>query len=79
VSQLRVTVDVHIHYSFEPLASSTQVNRWLMLDVTMPLLLLSLRPLILKSFDSENVRTIAAVKKYAEAHSGGSPSIQPQS
>ena len=28
----------------------------------MPILLLALRPLILKSFDRENVRTIAAVR-----------------
>jgi hypothetical protein len=34
----------------------------------MPILLLPLRHLIVKSFDTENLRTIAAVKKYAEAH-----------
>jgi hypothetical protein len=32
VSQLMATVDVHIHYSFEPQDSGTQVNRWLVLD-----------------------------------------------
>ncbi|HEX3835018.1 MAG TPA: SRPBCC family protein, partial [Solirubrobacteraceae bacterium] len=62
VNQLKATVDVHIHYSFEGQDSGTQINRWLVLDITMPLLLLPLRPLILKSFDTENVRTIAAVK-----------------
>jgi hypothetical protein len=39
--------------------------------LTIPLLLLPLRPLILRSFDRENMRTNAAVKKYAEAHPGG--------
>jgi hypothetical protein len=63
VSQLKATVDVHIHYSFEPQDSGTRVSRWLVLDISMPLPLLPLRQLILKSFDRENVRTIAAVKK----------------
>jgi hypothetical protein len=70
---------VHIHYSFEPQDSGTQVSRWLVLDITMPILLLPLRQLILKSFDTENLRTIAAVKKYAEAHSDGIPGLQPAS
>ena len=43
----------------------------------MPILLFPLRQLILKSFDKENVRTIAAVKKYAEAHPDGIPRLQP--
>lgn len=30
-----------------------------------------LRRLILSSFDKENLRTMAAVKKYAETHSEG--------
>jgi hypothetical protein len=77
VSQVKATVDVHIHYSFEPKDSGTQVNRWLVLDITMPILLLPLRQLILKSVDRENLRTIAAVKKYAEAHSDGIPGLQP--
>jgi hypothetical protein len=76
VSQLRATVDVHIHYSLEPGSGGTQVTRWLMLDITMPILLLPLRGLIIKSFDAENVRTIAAVKKYAEAHPDGIPGGQ---
>jgi carbon monoxide dehydrogenase subunit G len=75
VSQLKATIDVHIHYSLEPQDSGTQVNRWLVLDITMPIPLLPLRPLILKSFDRENVRTIAAIKKYAEAHPHRSPSL----
>jgi hypothetical protein len=37
----------------------------------MPSLFRPLRRLILSSFDKENPRTMAAVKKYAETHSGG--------
>jgi hypothetical protein len=70
VRQLRATVDVHIHYSFEGEPTSTSVNRWLVLDVTMPWLLRPLRRAIIASFDKENVRTLAAVKQYAEAHPG---------
>jgi hypothetical protein len=66
VSQLRSTVDVNIHYSFEPDNSSTRVSRWLVLDISMPTLLRPLRWLIVRSFDNENRRTMAAVKAYAE-------------
>jgi hypothetical protein len=73
VRQLRATVDVHIHYSFEAGPDhNTQVTRWLLLDVSMPLLLRPLRPVIISRFDQENVRTMAAVKAYAESH-GASP------
>jgi hypothetical protein len=34
----------------------------------MPILLRPARRLIIKSFDEENLRTMAAVKAYAEAH-----------
>lgn len=34
----------------------------------MPMLLRPLRPLLIRSFDEENVRTMTAVKKHAEAH-----------
>ena len=73
VTQLRATVDVHIHYSFEQENDSTRVSRWLVLDITMPIIIRPLRRLILSSFDKENLRTMAAVKKYAEAHTGDSP------
>src|ERR1700722_16271685 len=73
VSQLRATVDVHIHYSFEPDQAGTRVSRWLVLDVAMPTLLPPLRRLIVSRFDKENVRTMDAVKKYAEAHDGDRP------
>ena len=73
VPQLRATVDVHIHYSFEPANAGTQVSRWLVVDIIMPALFRPLRRAIVSRFDQENVRTIAAVKTYAEAHPGGAP------
>lgn len=79
VSQLKATVDVHIHYSFEPEGDGTNVTRWLVLDITMPILFRPLRRLIIRSFDEENVRTMAAVKKYAEAHPDGILGTQPAS
>jgi hypothetical protein len=36
----------------------------------MPFVFLPLLPLIIRTFDKENVRTMAAVKEYAEAHPG---------
>ena len=78
VSQLKATVDVHIHYSFEPEDGGTLVARWLVLDVTMPILLRPLRRLIIRSFDEENMRTMAQVKKYAEAHVDGIGERSPQ-
>lgn len=71
VKQLKATVDVHIHYSFEcddGDERQTRMARWLVLDVAMPIALRPLRRFIISSFDRENVRTIAAVKRYAEAH-----------
>jgi uncharacterized protein YndB with AHSA1/START domain len=70
VRQLRATVDVHIHYSFEPADAGTQVNRWLVLDITMPLVLRPLRSAVISKFDKENVRTMSAVKQYAESEPG---------
>jgi hypothetical protein len=72
VRQLRTSIDVHIHYSFEREGADTVVNRWLILDVRMPFVLRPLRPVITSRFDKENQRTMAAVKKYAEAHAGDS-------
>ena len=72
VRQLRATVDVHIHYSFEKDDKQTRVTRWLLLDVEMPLVLRPLRRAIVTKFDKENVRTMAAVKAYAEAHTNES-------
>jgi hypothetical protein len=39
----------------------------------MPAIARPLRRLIISSFDKENLRTMAAVKKYAEAHTGDAP------
>jgi hypothetical protein len=69
VRQLLATVDVHIHYSLEADSGGTVVIRWLVLDVTMPFVFLPLRPAVTASFNKENVRTMAALKQYAEAHS----------
>jgi uncharacterized protein YndB with AHSA1/START domain len=69
VRQLAATVDVRIHYSLEAGEGGTVVTRWLVLDVTMPVVLQPLRTLIITSFDKENVRTMAALKRYAEAQS----------
>jgi hypothetical protein len=66
--QLRATVDVHIHYSFGPENTGALITRWLVLDITMPVIARPLRGLIVRSFDRENLRTMAAVKTYAEAH-----------
>ena len=59
--------------TFEPENESTRVSRWLVLDITMPAITRPLRRLIVSSFDKENLRTMAAVKKYAEAHTGDAP------
>jgi hypothetical protein len=46
------------------------VCRWLVPGISMPRPFRPLRRLILSSFDKENLRTMTAVKKYAETHSG---------
>jgi hypothetical protein len=68
VNQLRATVDVHIHYSFEREKHSTRISRWLVLDIAMPAVFRPMRNLITERFDSENVRTMNAVKEYTESH-----------
>ena len=71
VSQLRATIDVQIHYSLErepaPESARTKVSRWLVLDISMPALFRPLKTVITGRFDRENVRTMAALKAYAEA------------
>jgi hypothetical protein len=69
VGQIWTTIDVHIHYSLEPRDGATVVTRWLVLDITLPTAFRPLRPLITARFNKENLRTMAALKKYAEAHS----------
>ncbi len=70
VRQLRATVDVHIHYSIEVVGAATRVTRWLVLDVDVPRLGRPARRLIINAFDKENVRTMAALAQYVEAHVG---------
>jgi Polyketide cyclase / dehydrase and lipid transport len=67
VSQLRATIDVHIHYSLEREGDRTRVNRWLVLDFSMPFVVRPLRRAITGSFDRENVRTLAALTAYTES------------
>ena len=67
---MRATVDVHIHYSFEQEQAGTVVSRWLILDFRMPIAFRLLRPVITAQFDKQNLRTMASVKQYAEAHAG---------
>src|SRR5215472_16151781 len=63
---LAATIDVRIHYSLEQQDAETTVNRWLVLDIRMPFVFRLLQPLVTASFDKENVRTMAALKRYAE-------------
>jgi uncharacterized protein YndB with AHSA1/START domain len=66
VPQLRGSVDVHVHYTLEPEDGGTRVERWLILDVAVPLPLRPLRAAVTSRFDKENVRLLAALKQYAE-------------
>lgn len=77
IRQLRASVDVHIHYSLEPEETGTVVSRWLVLDIDMPVAVRPLRSAITARFDQENLRTMAAVKQYAEAHAGDGVSNPP--
>jgi hypothetical protein len=71
VRQLRATIDVRIHYSLEPSGGGTLVVRWLVMDFAMPVLARPLRRLAIRRFDQENSRTLAELRRYAEAYSDG--------
>jgi hypothetical protein len=72
VRQLRATIDVHIHYALEEYdQGSTAVTRWLVLDFSMPTIFRPLRSAITSRFHKENLRTMAALAAYAQAHAGG--------
>lgn len=73
VTQLRATVEVHIHYCLEPQDAGTLVSRWLILDIEMPAITRPLRRLITSSFDKENQRTMTALKNYAESPAAAAP------
>ena len=66
VTQLRATVDVHIHYAIEREDGGTRVDRWLVLDVNMPRILRPVRSALISKFDKENERTLAVLKRHAE-------------
>jgi hypothetical protein len=68
--QVLATVDVNIHYSLEAQDDTTLVTRWLVLDVTMPVVLRPLRAVVMSRFNQESARTMAALKAYAEAKPG---------
>jgi hypothetical protein len=51
-----------------PFSVARTVTRWLVLDIALPIFFRPLRPLVTRSFDKENVRTMAALKAYAEAN-----------
>jgi hypothetical protein len=44
------------------------VNRWLVLDMSMPSFFHPLRRLVTSKFDQENLRTMASLKEYGEAN-----------
>jgi hypothetical protein len=67
VPEALATVNVHIHYAFEHNDGGTDLTRWLVLDITMPLITRPVRRLITSSFDKENIRVLAALKHSAEA------------
>jgi hypothetical protein len=72
LKQVAATVDVHIHYSLEAGDGGTVVTRWLVLDIAMPLVFRPIRPVVTAGFDKENLRTMAALKRYAEARPAAS-------
>ena len=67
-SPIETDVDARIRYTFEPSQGSTAVVRELdlIIDLRGPLKLLT--PLLLRGFRKENVRTLACLKRYVEAH-----------
>ena len=67
VPEALATVNVHIHYAFERNDGGTDLTRWLVLAITMPLITRPVRRLITSSFDKENIRVLAALKQSAEA------------
>ena len=64
VAPARGVVDVHIHYSFAEKDGGTLVQRWLLLEIRLPLVLLPVKGVIVRRFDAENVRTMDAVARH---------------
>src|ERR1700689_5378455 len=64
---LKANIDVHIRYTLEPLERATSVIRDLDLTIQMPALVKIAEPLVIWAFNKENVRILAALKRYVEA------------
>jgi hypothetical protein len=60
-------IDVHIRYDCELRRSATYVVRALDLTIEMPGLLKLSQPLVTRAFRQENLRIVAALKRYVEA------------
>jgi uncharacterized protein YndB with AHSA1/START domain len=65
---LSADIDVHIRCRFEPLERGTFVSRELDLTIRMPGIMKLAMPLVLYAFRKENVRMLAELKRYVEAH-----------
>jgi uncharacterized protein YndB with AHSA1/START domain len=65
---LHTDVDARIRYTFEPKDGGTFVDRRLVLTINLSGLLKITQPFILHAFRKENVRTLAALKRFAEEH-----------
>ena len=64
---LTANIDVHIHYTLEPVERATKVIRDLDLTIQIPGLLKVAEPLVVSAFRKENVRILAELKRYVEA------------
>jgi hypothetical protein len=67
---LRAGIDVYIRYTFEPVERGTLVIRELDLTIEMPDIVKLAMPLVLYGFRKENVRMMAALKRYVEVNGG---------
>jgi hypothetical protein len=70
-SPIKTDVEARIRYTFDPAQGDTAVLRELDLGIDLRGLLKLLRPALLWGFRKENLRTMACLKRYAEAR--GSP------
>ena len=65
---LTANIDVNIRYKFESLERGTFVARDLDLTIQIPGLLKLAEPYVVYVFRKENVRILAELKRYVEAH-----------
>jgi hypothetical protein len=63
---LTANIDVHIRYTLEAVEGGTSVIRALDLTIQIPGLLKLAEPLVAFAFRKENVRILAALKRYVE-------------